>query len=425
MVNKKVGLAQPPVVIAGLYLPGISLLRNFSRRGIRAFGIDSDASVVGFHTRYGEKLVCPDPEREPEAWLDFMVKLGAQSGGRAVLIPTADKFVLPIDAFASRLKEFFVFANPPDLLQTRLTNKRDTFALAAQHGFPIPKTRFPTSERDLEDFGLDAEFPCLIKPELSLSWAQAGPTTPVYGRKVLIAQSVEELVALYRQVAEIDPRVIVQEVIQGPDENLLYFICYLTRRQEVLGAFAGRKVRVIPIHFGSASFVETIYDAPLEEQSCRFLRDMGYWGICGIEVKRDSRDGKLKLVEINPRYGLWDEIGQHIGVDIGYIAYQDLLGLPVSPRRALRPHHSWVSLERDLPAFFEYKREGLVTFRSWLSSLSGPILWTDVSLKDWRVTWFVVQRLLRGAMKRLSRRLAFVFSSANNALQARPNGREF
>jgi predicted ATP-grasp superfamily ATP-dependent carboligase len=126
--------------------------------------------------------------------------------------------------------------------------------------------------------------------------------------------------------------------------------------------------------------------------------------MCGIEVKRDIRDGEFKLVEINPRYGLWDEIGQYIGVDIGYIAYQDLLGWSVSPQRALRPKYRWVSLERDIPAFVEYKREDLITFQSWLNSLSGPILWTDVSLSDWRVTWFVLRGLLRGAVKRVSRR---------------------
>ena len=394
-----------PLVVAGLYLPGISLLRNFSRRDIPAIGIDDDPSVIGLHTRFGKKQVCPDPEHQPQAWLDFMVRLGTELGKRAVLIPTADKFVLAMDIHAGRLKELFIFADPPGLLRTRLTNKRETFSVAAQHGFPIPKTAFPTSERDIEEFACGAQFPCLIKPELSLSWARAGRDSPVYDRKVLVAQSAEELIALYHLATPIDSRVIVQEVIQGPDENLLYFICYLSQTQEMLGAFAGRKVRVTPVHFGSASYVETIYDRKLEEQCYAFLQSLGYWGVCGVEVKRDCHTDELKLVEVNPRYGLWDEIGQHIGVDIGYIAYRDLLGLPVSPKRALQPDYRWVSLERDGRAFFEYKKEGLIDVRSWLASLRKPILWTDVSLSDWPVTLHVAYGFARGAVRRLANRV--------------------
>ena len=204
-------------------------------------------------------------------------------------------------------------------------------------------------------------------------------------------------------MVEIDPRVVVQEVIPGPDEFLLYFVCYMNRDQEMLGAFTGRKVRVTPIHFGSASYVQTMYDARLEEQCLAFLSSAGFWGICGIEVKQDERDGQRKLVEINPRYGLWDEIGQYIGVDIGYIAYCDLLGLPVVPAYAFQPHYRWVSLERDVRAFLEYRREGLIDVRSWLASLRGPILWTDVSLRDWPVTWCVVRDLFLGAARRLRR----------------------
>jgi D-aspartate ligase len=332
-----------------------------------------------------------------------MTDLGQELGTRAVLISTADKFVLPCDAFAGELNQYYIFAQPPALLRTRLTSKRETFRLAAHHGFPIPRTCFPQSEQDVMAFIDEARFPCLIKPEFSPSWLNADVGSPMYEKKVLVAETPGELLTCYRQATELDSRVVVQEVIPGPDESLLYFVCYLSREQEMLGAFTGRKVRVTPIHFGSASYVQTIYDKELEDQCLHFLKAVGYWGVCGVEVKRDEGDGRLRLVEINPRYGLWDEVGQYIGVDIGNIAYRDLLGLPVTAVRACRPDYRWVSLGRDLRTFFEYKEEGLIDARSWLASLRRPILWTDVTLSDMPLTCHVLSDLFFGVFRRLWR----------------------
>ena len=77
-----------PVVIAGLYLPGVGLMRDFERKGIRSIGVDSNPGVIGFRSRHGEKSLCPDPARDPEAWVGAMLKLGRRLGAPAVLLPT-------------------------------------------------------------------------------------------------------------------------------------------------------------------------------------------------------------------------------------------------------------------------------------------------------------------------------------------------
>ncbi len=390
-----------PVVVAGLYLPGVSLLRDFEQRGIRCIGIDCAHPVVGFHSRYGEKRSCPDPSIHPEAWLDFMLDLGRRIGSRSVLLATADKFVLPIETYRDALKEHFTFPHPPRGLNGKLTNKRETFRLAAEHGFPIPKTGWPRTEDELRSFASDARFPCLIKPEFSTSWADTPRRSEVHGRKVVIAQSPDELISAYRRVVGIDRRLVVQEVIQGPDENLVYFVSYLDREQKMLGCFAGRKVRVVPIHFGSASYVITTPPADLEGPCHEFLRAIGYWGICGIEVKQDAHDGVWRLVEINPRFGMWDALGRQVGVDLADLEYRDLLGLRVEPVRPRGPECRWVSLKRDARAFLEYRREKKITLRSWLASLRKPIVWADLSMRDWPITVFFLFDIARAVWRRI------------------------
>ncbi len=170
-----------PVVVAGLYLPGVDLLQSFDRRGVRVIGIDSDRSILGFHSRRGEKRVCPDPAERPEAWLDFMLDLGRRIGSRSVLLATSDRFVVPIETYGDALAECYVFPRPAGALNVKLTGKWETLRLAAEHGFPVSKTCWPQSEEDLSLFAREAEFPCLIKPEFSKSWARAPELTPVRG----------------------------------------------------------------------------------------------------------------------------------------------------------------------------------------------------------------------------------------------------
>ena len=47
-----------------------------------------------------------------------------------------------------------------------------------------------------------------------------------------------------------------------------------------------------------------------------------------VEFKRDPRDGRFKLMEVNPRFWLWHGLAASLGVDFARIAYHDLLGRP-------------------------------------------------------------------------------------------------
>ena len=110
-----------------------------------------------------------------------------------------------------------------------------------------------------------------------------------------------------------------------------------------------RRLRQHPPEFGRAStFVETVENALVEEQSERLLRRIGYDGLVELEYKLDERDGRFKLLDFNARTWGYHSIAQKAGVDFPYLAYRRQLGLPVEPRRA-RAGVRWVRLLTDLP----------------------------------------------------------------------------
>ena len=63
----------------------------------------------------------------------------------------------------------------------------------------------------------------------------------------------------------------------------------------------------------------------------RLLAAVGYHGLSQVEFKRDPRDGRFKLMEINPRLFQWHGLAAACGVDLPRLAYQDLLGLESAP----------------------------------------------------------------------------------------------
>ena len=47
----------------------------------------------GFRSRYGKSYLCPNPDLEPAAWVDFMRNLSGELRSKPVIIAAADIFV--------------------------------------------------------------------------------------------------------------------------------------------------------------------------------------------------------------------------------------------------------------------------------------------------------------------------------------------
>ena len=86
----------PPAVIAGAFQTGVLAVRTLKRRGVRVECFDCNPDYPGFRSVYGPAHLCPSPDREPEAWVRFMIDLAATLPARAVLISSSDQYVTAI-----------------------------------------------------------------------------------------------------------------------------------------------------------------------------------------------------------------------------------------------------------------------------------------------------------------------------------------
>jgi D-aspartate ligase len=373
----------PPAVIAGAYQTGVLGVRSLKRRGVRAYMFDSIPTYPGFKSVYGPARLSPDPDVEPQKWLEFMLALARELGERAVLIPSSDKFVTAIARHRDALTAHYRLS-PGIELQGLLADKQTQYALAEKHAMPMPVSRYLLSRADVERFVREISFPVVLKPTHYREWLKLEPGHRLLSEKLAICKSPAEVLECYDLVRHVTPDVIVQEIIQGDDQAKRVYLSVYDANGARVGNAMFRELRCEPIQFGPASVTEPVED-PVTDKVCDdFLRAIGYRGICEIEMKWDARDGRVKLIEANPRLSGGGDAAPYAGVDLPWIHYLEVIGklaVPVTPRP---DHFKHIVLRADATAVPAYWRAGLLNFRGLLDSYRGPRAYFDLDWRDWR-----------------------------------------
>jgi predicted ATP-grasp superfamily ATP-dependent carboligase len=394
----------PPAVIAGAYRTGVLGVRSLVRHGVSATLFDSNRSFPGFRSVYGHAHACPDPDIDPDGWVQFMIELAGKIGRKPVLISSADHFVSAIAAHADRLADHYIMS-PGVRLHGLLATKQTQYDLAAKHGMPLPQTRLVESVQDVTAFADAAQFPCLLKPIHFREWQRFPAKHPLSYVKVAIARTPAQLVESWRLASAVSQQAIAQEIIEGPDSaKRVYLACYDGKGRRIANAMF-RELRCNPIGFGPATVTEPVADPETDELCDAFLRSMRYSGICEIEMKRDLRDGRLKLIEVNPRLTGGGDAAPYAGVDLCWLHYLDMIGktpAPVSPNGRDFRH---IDLRSDVGAIFAYRRARLLPWREVIRSYKSPRAFIDFDREDWRYSAETIYRMSRSLAGELIRSL--------------------
>ena len=290
------------MVVASVFQTGLNLMRDLLRRGVRTVGVDCHPENEGFRSAYGTSYLCPDPDTDADAWVAFMIDLARKLGARPVIIPAADQFVSAIGRHAETLRDYYIFSLESVAVQAALATKEQQYELARRHGLTICNTAYIQSRREMEKFAAAARFPCLIKPRHQREWEALPEGNPLRGEKLVTAEDAAALLESYSFSEPHRPEVVVMEIIAGGDDAKYCYLSVYGRGSRRLGHCVVQEFRAYPIFFGSGSLVTPVVDPEIDSLCDSFLRSVGYVGICEIEVKRDSRDHIVRLIEANPRF---------------------------------------------------------------------------------------------------------------------------
>jgi predicted ATP-grasp superfamily ATP-dependent carboligase len=101
----------------------------------------------------------------------------------------------------------------------------------------------------------------------------------------------------------------------------------------------------------------------------RLFEGVGWQGIGNVEFKRDLRDGKLKIIEVNGRLTAGHPLLARGGAAIDLMIYRHLTGQSVPPLdRYAQNVRLWDPL-RDFMAYRQLARRGELSLFGWLKSI--------------------------------------------------------
>ena len=376
------GTPQVPAVVLGGTGAAISIVRSLGRVGVPVHVLATERSSLAEASRYCVSFFAVGQEEGASArWLDWLERDGPRG---AVLLPTSDEGVELVVRHGNRLRELgyrlLDYAGDTSLA---MLDKQRTYALARAIGVECPQTWSVRDEEHLRAIAGEVRYPCGLKPVASHLFAKH------FLAKVLIANNAEELLAGFAVASAVGVEMLVTEIIPGPDDQNWAFRTYIDATGQPLFRVTTNRLRSRPIHFGTNTYLVTRWDPEVAEVGLRFLQGIGLRGLAYTELKRDARDGRLKLIECNHRFGNAQEVVRRAGVDVAVLVYHLALGQPqpaVGPWRA--GVRLWFPL-RDIRAARAYRRAGETTWPRWVGSLIRPRVYLPVfAFDDLRPTFY-------------------------------------
>jgi predicted ATP-grasp superfamily ATP-dependent carboligase len=112
--------------------------------------------------------------------------------------------------------------------------------------------------------------------------------------------------------------------------------------------FTGHKLRQYPHAGGSCLAGVSAWDESLADAALRLLTELRFHGVSQVEFKRDPRDGRFCLMEVNARHWKWHGLATRCGVDLSYAAYRNTIGDPYIARRQ-QDGIKWIVANKDVP----------------------------------------------------------------------------
>ncbi len=352
-----------PVLILGGKENSLSLTRSLGQVGIKV--IVSGPESLGMYSRFcSERYPVSGTYTSAEFWGKLLLGKSPIIKKQHVLLACDDDALEFLAENESKLRERFIF--DPGKAQQRLAllNKKLTLELAMKVGIAAPKF-WPVSQTGKSDDNFeDCQFPILIKPYNTFKFAK------VFGQKFFTVESgINELMQKIRITHDKGFDVSVMEKIPGPDDLLSSYYTYIDKNGNALFHFTKKIFRRYPVNMGMATYHATEWLPETAEQGLSFFKKTGFRGLGNIEFKKDPRDGKLKIMEVNARFTAAQELAVKANVPIDLIVYCDLTEQAIPTTTSyLSDLRYWYPV-RDFQSFLQLRRMGQMGFSEWLTSI--------------------------------------------------------
>ena len=330
------GTHQPPPACA---LGGVELVRALGAAGVRptVFAPPGHPARLSRFTR--EAI---DPGADPVAAL---LEFARDAPEAPVVFYDADAVLLRLSRERGRLGDAVRVPLPDPELIEDLVDKARFQVLAERVGLRVPASQHVRpAETGPDDLTLAPPLILKAVPYRDERWDGLGEEA-----KVIWVPDRPALERLWPRLAAANLDLMAQAHVPGSEATVLSYHVYVNSTGTTAGEFSGRKIRTYPSSFGQSSALVTTVDSQVLREGREIVERLGLRGPAKLDFKRDP-DGKLVLLEVNPRFTLWVLPGAVGGVNLAELAYADLTGAPRCAPAPARAGVRWIHPRMDRAA---------------------------------------------------------------------------
>jgi D-aspartate ligase len=302
---------------------GLGVCRSLTAGGIPVWVVDTKRSNPALWSRYARSVLTDS--LHGRGFVDFLRDLQRRIGERPFLIVTDEPALLTISEHREELEGLYRFRLAAHDTVLMLHDKA-RFHESAVHGWQVPNGIVVRDGTDIPATVASLRLPMILKPADKRYFHEGRAP------RLVVADSYPGAVSAAEGLLSLTGEVLVQEVIEGPDDEIYFCLFYLGCDGETIGMFTGRKLASSPPGSGSTAFCTAATEERLERTTREILDQVGYFGFAGVEYKRNARDGRFLIIE--PTVGRTDwqeEVATLAGVNIPLMAYRHELGLESLP----------------------------------------------------------------------------------------------
>jgi len=337
----EVGSRPDPVACV---LGGMDIVSPLGRAGIRCVVAVGQNDPARFSRHVHGAIDKFDQWVEPEAYVERLVEWADTQPVPPVLYYPTDGDLLMVSRYRDRLCAAFTFIIPDAQLIEDLVDKERFRKLAERLELPVPPSWHLSVGADLiEDRAVPLSFPVIVKP---LSHFDA--RLFMNGKaKVFRADSAAELRSIRRQAGAAGAGCLVQALVPGPETRVESYHCFVDDAGATVVEFTGEKLRTEPFEYGESTAVSVGQRADVLEVGRRVVAAIELRsGAAKVDFKRGA-DGRLWLLEVNPRFNLWHNPGAAAGANIPAAYYAHLTGRAQPRGRPFQVGTTWCDLRND------------------------------------------------------------------------------
>jgi predicted ATP-grasp superfamily ATP-dependent carboligase len=355
--------ASTPVLLLGGKENALSIARNLGRRGVtvRASG---PANCWALYSRFcAEGIPIAASECHADAWDRLLLSPQSVRLHGHVVFPLSDEAIEYVGQRQHQLSAHYLLDPATSSQRADFLDKQRTLELAQTAGFDVPRFQRIGPKSDITSLR-DLQFPVIVKPLHTHKFSK------IFGRKLfMVGGGWDELKEKVELAQGRGFEVMVVEMVPGADDLLSSYYAYIDRDGECLYEFTKSVIRRYPVHYGNGCFHKAEWLPETAALGRALFDKLGLRGIGNVEFKRDRRDGKLKLIEINTRFTAAQELLTRAGAPLDLAVYRDLTGQPVPRYETYRQGLRLWYPQRDFLSFLELRRAGHLTLASWLTSV--------------------------------------------------------